>query len=65
MVTPQPSSVGSKKRPLLRIANVERRVKPTYAVHVAVEADAAGVNPLEYVGRPVKMPAADFLSVLI
>ncbi len=40
-------------------------LKPRYAVQVAVEAEGAGVNPLEYAGRPVKVSAADFLSVLI
>ena len=40
-------------------------LKPRYAVQVAIEADGAGVNPLEYEGRPVKVSAADFLAVFI
>ena len=40
-------------------------LKPQYAVQVAVDAEGEGVNPLEYEKRPVKMSAADFLSVFI
>ena len=40
-------------------------LKPRYAVQVAIEADGAGINPLEYEGRPIKVSAADFLAVFI
>ncbi len=40
-------------------------LKPRYAVQVAVEAEGAGVNPLEYEGRPVKVSAADFFASFI
>ena len=40
-------------------------LKPRYAVQVAVDAEGAGVDPLEYEGRPVKVSAADFLAILI
>lgn len=40
-------------------------LKPRYAVQVAIEAAAAGIDLREYEGRPVKLSAADFLSVLV
>lgn len=36
-----------------------------YAFQVAVEAEAAGVNPFDFRGRPVRISAADFLTWLI
>ena len=40
-------------------------LKPRHAIQVAVEAEAAGVDPLEYEGRPIKVSAADFLAMFI
>ena len=57
------SSLDEPLSPALRyFAEV---LKPRFAIQVAVEAEGAGVNPLEYEGLPVKISAADFLAIFI
>ena len=47
------------------LSHFQKMLKAPYAVQVAVEAESAGVNPLEYEGCPIKVSAADFLAVFI
>ena len=38
---------------------------PRYAVQVAIDAEDAGINPLEYKGPPIKVPAAELLTIFV
>lgn len=41
------------------------KLKVKYAFQVAVEAEGSSINPLDYVGRPVRIAFADLAKVLI
>ena len=47
------------------LPHFQKVLKVPYAFQVAVDSEYAGVNPLEYRDRPIRLSAADFLSVLI
>lgn len=47
------------------LVHFQGKLKAPYAFQVAVEGEGAGINPLEYRNRPIRISAADFLSVLI
>ena len=47
------------------LPHFQKVLKVPYAFQVVVEGEYAGVNPLEYKDRPIRLSAADFLSVLI
>ena len=47
------------------LTHFQTALKVPYAFQVAVDGEYAGVNPLEYKDRPIRLSAADFLSVLI
>ena len=47
------------------LLHFQKVLKVPYAFQVAVDGEYAGVNPIEYKDRPIRLSAADFLSVLI
>ena len=47
------------------LSHFQKVLKVPYAFQVAVDGEYTGVNPLEYKDRPIRLSAADFLSVLI
>ena len=56
----------SQEEPLSpELERFRRELKVPYAFQVAVEAEAAGVNPLDFRDKAIRVSAADFLSCLI
>lgn len=47
------------------LLHFQKVLKAPFAFQVAVEGEYEGINPLEYRDRPIRISAADFLSVLI
>ena len=47
------------------LPHFQKVLKVPYAFQVAIGGEYAGVNPFEYKDRPIRLSAADFLSVLI
>ena len=47
------------------LPHFQKMLKVPYAFQVAVDGEYAGVNPFEYKDRPIRLSAADFLSVFI
>lgn len=47
------------------LEHFRKTLNAPYAFQIAVEADPAGVDPLDYENRSIRLSAADFLSVMI
>ena len=57
------TTMGEPMSPAL--PHFQKVLNVPYAFQVAVDGEYAGVNPLEYKDRPIRLSAADFLSVLV